>query len=398
MSKKNKVTKNLAKYLIFTILFSMVVGSAYVVIFAPEEEGKEAEALSGKVNKLAEAPTGDVEEADVMLKAQEQAANALLAEEKAQKAQKLAFEEAQKNKRPQPGPMTPSLDSPLQSSEGFTPPRRDQALNAFQEGVSDAQRATVTPEIDDFSSPPGDKFNAPARIPANQRGQLGEEDVLIDPKSASKPKTLDERWRSTYSPVVGPQQAPSKYLLQQGSVIDIALVGNLNTQNPGRIQFRVVSDVYDSLGGRKLLIPQGAKLIGNYGQPPSFGLDRVPVSLTRILFADGRSIRLQDTDITDSMGAIGAPAEFHSNIWRAIGPAALVAYIGFKMDESLAADLPTSSTATPSAAQTISQSTIPEIQKRVLQRYGSAKPYYTEPAGKRLTLIVASDIAIPPEH
>lgn len=395
MTKKNKVTKKLAKYLIFTILFSMVIGSAYVVIFAPEKEGKEAEVLSGKVNKLAEAPTGDIEEAGEILKAQQKEADDILSEERAKKA---AFAEAQKKKPTPVDFMAPSLNAPLQNNKEFTPPRRDQALNAFNQGVSEAQRATVTPEIDDFSTPPGDKFNAPARIPANPEGQLGENDVLIDPNSTSKPKTLDERWRSTYSPVVGPQQAPSKYLLQEGSVIDIALLGNLDTQNPGRIQFRVVSDVYDSLGGRKLLIPKGTKLIGAYGQPPNFGLDRVPISITRAVFADGRSIRLQDTDITDAMGAMGAPAEFHSNIWRAIGPAALVAYIGFKVDESLAEKLPTSSTSTTSAAQTISQSTIPEIQKRVLQSYGTAKPYYTQPAGKRLTLIVASDIAIPPEH
>lgn len=394
MSKKSKVTKKLATYLIFVILFSMVVGTAYVLIFAPEREAKEAEILSSKVNKLAESPTGDVKEAGDMLKAQEKEAEIQISKEE---AQRKAFELSQLPK-PTVDKMSPSLDSSLENRGGYDKPARDQVLHAFTEGVSEAQRATVTPEIADFSTPPARRGTGQVSVPPSSNRNLGENDVLVDPRTADKPKTLDDGWRSTFSPVTGPQQSPSKYLLQEGSVIDIALLGNLNTQNPGRIQFRVVSDIYDSLGGRKLLIPKGSKLIGRYGQPPSFGLDRVPISITRLVFADGRSIRLVDTDITDAMGSIGSPADFHSNIWRAIGPAALVAWIGFKADEALASQAPVSSNNNATAAQSISQSTIPEIQRRVLQGYGSAQPYYTQPAGKRLTLIVASDIAIPPEH
>ena len=55
---------------------------------------------------------------------------------------------------------------------------------------------------------------------------------------------------------------PSPYILQAGTVIPAALITGLRSDLPGQISAQVTSNVYDSPSGRYLLIPQGARLLG----------------------------------------------------------------------------------------------------------------------------------------
>lgn len=67
----------------------------------------------------------------------------------------------------------------------------------------------------------------------------------------------------------------SPYLLQAGSVIPAALVSGIRSDLPGQILGQVTEDVYDSVSGRFLLIPQGSKLIGVYDSQVANGQRRV---------------------------------------------------------------------------------------------------------------------------
>lgn len=58
------------------------------------------------------------------------------------------------------------------------------------------------------------------------------------------------------------QPAASPYVLQAGSVIPAALITGLRSDLPGPVTAQVTEDVYDSIAGSILLIPQGARLIG----------------------------------------------------------------------------------------------------------------------------------------
>lgn len=195
---------------------------------------------------------------------------------------------------------------------------------------------------------------------------------------------------------VRPRMPPDTRLLNEGTIIDAVLINDVNTQNPGPVQFRVVSDVYDSLGERQLLIPKGSKLIGSYGANTNrVGLDRVPISIRRIILTDGRSIELRGTQVTDEMGSVGAGAEHHSNILRAVGPSALVALLGYWVDKSLGVTQVPSGNQQPTAAQSISQQVVPKIEERIAGRYGAAQPYYTIDAGQRVNIVLSQDVVIP---
>src|SRR5690606_36208311 len=53
-------------------------------------------------------------------------------------------------------------------------------------------------------------------------------------------------------------------IVQAGSIIPAALITGIRSDLPGQVTAQVTGNVYDSPTGRILLIPQGARLIGEY--------------------------------------------------------------------------------------------------------------------------------------
>lgn len=101
------------------------------------------------------------------------------------------------------------------------------------------------------------------------------------------------------------QVPASPYVLQAGSVIEAALITGLRSDLPGQISAQVTANVYDSPSGRFLLIPQGARLIGEYDSRVAVGQRRLLLAWTRLILPDGRSIVLERQPGTDEAGYAG---------------------------------------------------------------------------------------------
>ena len=56
----------------------------------------------------------------------------------------------------------------------------------------------------------------------------------------------------------------SPYILQAGAVIPAALITGIRSDLPGQVTAQVTENVYDSPTGSILLMPQGARMIGQY--------------------------------------------------------------------------------------------------------------------------------------
>src|SRR3546814_5511769 len=69
----------------------------------------------------------------------------------------------------------------------------------------------------------------------------------------------------------------SPWTVQAGSVIAASLITGLNSDLPGLVTAQITENVYDSVTGRSLLIPQGARLIGSYDSVVAFGQSRALV-------------------------------------------------------------------------------------------------------------------------
>lgn len=89
---------------------------------------------------------------------------------------------------------------------------------------------------------------------------------------------------------VVPQQ--SAFELKRGSVIPATLVTGINSDLPGHITAQVSQNVYDSATGHRLLVPQGAKLLGRYDSNVSFGQRRVLVIWTDLIFPNGSTLQI----------------------------------------------------------------------------------------------------------
>ena len=128
--------------------------------------------------------------------------------------------------------------------------------------------------------------------------------------------------RRTVSPDrVEPPASP--YVLQAGSVIAAALITGIRSDLPGEITAQVTEDVYDSPTGKALLIPQGARLVGQYDAQVTFGQSRVLLVWTRLIMPNGRSVVLERQPAADAEGYAGLEDEV-DNHWGMLFKAAIL--------------------------------------------------------------------------
>ena len=86
------------------------------------------------------------------------------------------------------------------------------------------------------------------------------------------------------------QKPVSPFTLMAGSIIPASLVTGLNSDLPGFVIGQVTENVYDTVSGRYLLIPQGTKIIGKYDSVVAFGQKRALVVWQRLIRPDGSSM------------------------------------------------------------------------------------------------------------
>ena len=79
------------------------------------------------------------------------------------------------------------------------------------------------------------------------------------------------------------QTPVSPYQLMAGTVIAASLITGLNSDLPGFVIAQVTENVFDTVSGRHLLIPQGARLVGKYDNIVAFGQERALVVWQRII-------------------------------------------------------------------------------------------------------------------
>lgn len=118
----------------------------------------------------------------------------------------------------------------------------------------------------------------------------------------------------------------SSATLQAGSIIPAALITGIRSDLPGTITAQVSQNVYDSVTGTFLLIPQGSRLIGEYDASVSQGQNRVLLAWDRLIFPDGRSILLDRLIASDASGYSGLQDKVNHH-WGNVAKAALLSTV-----------------------------------------------------------------------
>lgn len=159
-------------------------------------------------------------------------------------------------------------------------------------------------------------------------GERGATSGPSDPNLQVRKETfLAQAKPSSYLPYQ--KEAPlSPFEVKQGTVIPALMITGINSDLPGQIIAQVSQNVFDSVTGQKLLIPQGTKIVGSYDSFVALGQERALVAWRRLIFPDGKSLELLNMAGADQAGFAGFSDQVNNHYLRTFTGAILLSLIG----------------------------------------------------------------------
>ncbi len=183
----------------------------------------------------------------------------------------------------------------------------------------------------------------------------------------------------------------SPNILQAGSIIPAALITGVRSDLPGQITAQVTQNVYDSPTGHILLIPQGARLLGEYDSENTAGQTRVLLAWDRLIMPDGRSIVLERQPGTDGEGFAGLQDRVDQHWGNLLRAAAISTVLGVGVE--LGAD---SENDLVRALRRGTQDTINQSGQQIVGRQLNVQPTLTIRPGHPLRVILTRDLILQP--
>ncbi|HEC00987.1 MAG TPA: TrbI/VirB10 family protein [Sphingomonadales bacterium] len=184
----------------------------------------------------------------------------------------------------------------------------------------------------------------------------------------------------------------SPYSLMSGTIISASLITGINSDLPGQALAQVSENVYDTVTGKYLLIPQGSRLIGRYDSEISSGQQRVLVVWDRIIRPDGSSVQIDNIGGTDKAGYAGLADRFDWHTGRLLKGIGLATLLGVGTELAYGG-------ANGSLAEAIrdsSQSNINKAGRKIIDRFLNIQPTITIRPGWPVRVIVGKDIILTP--
>ena len=217
--------------------------------------------------------------------------------------------------------------------------------------------------------------------------------IADDPNGQQRKSALVGRWSGGDD--VSPHRltAPaSPYTLHAGSIIAASLITGLNSDLPGLVTAQVTENVYDSVTGRILLVPQGSRLIGSYDSVVAFGQSRALVVWQRIILPDGLSIRIDNVPATDTSGYAGLSDRIDRHTWQFLKGVALSTLLGAGTELSFGG----SESDLVRAIRESAQQNGARAGEQLVKRYLDIQPTLRVRPGWALRVIVHKDIVLWP--
>lgn len=127
-------------------------------------------------------------------------------------------------------------------------------------------------------------------------------------RSDGPPSPAMRDYGAIYSPH-GLLAPVSPYELKAGAILPGVLLTAVDTARPGPVVATVSQNVFDSITGRHLVIPQGTRLIGRHEGESAHGDRRAFLVWDRLILPNGKSLILSEEPGVDAQGAIGVRGE-----------------------------------------------------------------------------------------
>jgi type IV secretion system protein VirB10 len=298
---------------------------------------------------------------------------------------------------PQLGPALPGdlgkpiLDAQERGAVAVLPPTGDQA-QAQAIGAEEAARQRIEQERE---AAMGSRLFLGGGAAPGRLARAGAEDVPPSPAAtgsavpAVPTAFLDrpaERRTVSSQRLEGP---PSPAVLQAGSIIPAALITGIRSDQPGLVTAQVTEHVYDSLTGHLLLIPQGARLVGEYESEVGFGQRRVLLAWNRLILPDGRSLVLERQPAADPSGQAGLEDGVDHH-WGGVFKAALVSAllgIGGELGSGNDSEL-------ARALRRAGQDSVGRTGEQIVNRELGMRPTLTIRPGSPVRVLVTRDLVL----
>jgi type IV secretion system protein VirB10 len=188
---------------------------------------------------------------------------------------------------------------------------------------------------------------------------------------------------------VATRTADRDFLILQGKFIDAVAETAINSDLPGQVRALVSYDVYAE-SGRRVMLPRGTRLIGEYNTAIAKGQERLFVVWTRAIRPDGIDIALLSGG-SDPLGRAGLTGEIDTHFWTIFGTSALLSIIG-----AGAANAGVNAGQDQLNSAAIYRAEIAESLNRsagrVLDKYLDIKPTIRIANGEKLKVFVARDL------
>jgi type IV secretion system protein TrbI len=232
-----------------------------------------------------------------------------------------------------------------------------------------------------------DMLSRAIRAGLNDRGS-----EIVPPSQARKLAFVGaETDRKTLNPHAL-AEPPSPYTIMAGSIIAASLVTGLNSDLPGMTIAQVTENVYDTVTGEHLLIPQGSKLVGKYDSVVAFGQKRALVVWTRIILPNGNSMVIENLPATDTAGYAGLEDEVDFHTWQLLKAIGLATLLGVGTELTLGDN----EGGLVRLLRESVQQTTNRAGQRLVERQLDVQPTITVRPGWPLRVIVAKDLVLKP--
>lgn len=186
-----------------------------------------------------------------------------------------------------------------QRSDSAAPPSIDDVADAVVRATTRTGAAFQRPAVSEPSSPPA----AQASVSGGGAG---------------------ESRTPEYTPPIG--AAGPLHRVLEGTVIDAVLTNRLDGSSAAPVNCLVTNPLY-SHSGRLVLIPGGARVLGETKPVQAYGETRLAVGFHRLLMPDGRTYRLDQFAGLNQIGDLGLRDRVNQHYLSTFGAAAAVGLI-----------------------------------------------------------------------
>lgn len=257
--------------------------------------------------------------------------------------------------------------------------RQSGVLVQGKDATSPAEAVLISPPASASAENPAAKVALDPERDPNAQGHKAEFVVTNDPHADLNAYAV--------------MQAPSPYTLSAGSVISASLITGIRSDVPGLVTAQVTENTYDSATGRILLIPQGARLIGNYDSVVAFGQKRALIVWQRIIMPDGSSLRIDNVPAADPSGYSGLADKVDFHTWQLLKGVVLSTLLGVSSELALSgqSDL-------VQVIRMAGQDNVSRAGDQITKRNLDVQPTITIRPGAPVRLVVQKDLVLAPWH